>query len=194
MSYRLEPAFAVAQGLSRKLVLAGMNPENQWFFTDGAFSENGIVEYHPNTWNSENFVVIYEEKIIAYFCATWNRPLDIILGFRFILFEKDKAVVATKAFFEYMDYLFTKRGCNAFNWLVAEKNEHAYKLYEKFIKKYFGHKVGKRHCGQKSYTGVVSDVYLYEITKDEYYEWIKKSADKNSKHKETISNDCKKFK
>ena len=69
-----------------------------------------------------------------------------------------------------------------------------FELYEKFIKKYFGHKVGMRHCGQKSYTGVVSDVYLYEITKDEYYEWIKKSADKNSKHKETISNDCKKFK
>ena len=44
-----------------------------------------------------------------------------------------------------------------------------------------------RHCGQKSYTGVVSDVYLYEITKDEYYEWINKSADKNPKHKENYN-------
>ena len=105
MSYRLEPAFAVAQGLSRKLVLAGMDPENQWFFTDGAFSENGIVEYHPNTWNNENFVVICEEKIIAYFCATWNRPLDIISGFRFILFEKNQGSVMIKAIFEYFDYL-----------------------------------------------------------------------------------------
>ena len=63
MSYRLEPAFAVAQGLSRKLVLAGMESENQWFFTDGAFCENGILEHNPNTWNKEDFVVIDDEKI-----------------------------------------------------------------------------------------------------------------------------------
>ena len=111
MSYRLEPAFAVAQGLSRKLVLAGMESENQWFFTDGSYCENGIVEYHPNTWNKEDFVVIDDEKIIAFFSATWNRPLDIIVGFRFILLEKEKSVVMAKAFFEYIDYLFTKRGC-----------------------------------------------------------------------------------
>lgn len=34
-----------------------------------------------------------------------------------------------------------------------------------------GHKIGKRHFGQKSYSGIVSDIYLYEITKDEYFEW-----------------------
>ena len=168
MSYKLEPAFAVATGLSRKLVLAGMREENQWFFSDGAFTENGIIEYHPNTWSNENFVVLDDEGIIACFCATWSRPLDIITGFRLILFEKEKANIMAKAFFEYLDYLFTKRG-----WIVAEKNVHAYKLYEKFVKKYMGHKIGKRHFGQKSYCGVVSDVYLYEITKDEYFEWKK---------------------
>lgn len=174
MSYKLEPAFAVAPGLSRKLVLAGMDLENQWFFSDGSFSENGIIEHHPNTWINENFVVLDEEGIIAYFCAQWSRPLDTITGFRLILFEKNKSRMATKAFFEYLDYLFTKRGCNAFNWCVAEKNEHAYKLYEKFVNKYMGHKIGKRHFGQKSYTGVVSDIYLYEITKDEYFAWKNK--------------------
>lgn len=171
MSYKLEPAFAVAPGLTRKLVLAGMKEENQWFFSDGAFSENGIIEHQPNTWNNENFVVLDDDGIIAFFCATWNRPLDIISGFRLILFDKKKGNTVTKAFFEYLDYLFTKRGCNAFNWTVAEKNEHAYKLYEKFINKYMGHKVGKRFFGQKSYTGIISDIYLYEITKDEYFQW-----------------------
>ncbi len=171
MSYKLEPAFAVAPGLSRKLVLAGMNPENQWFFSDGAFSEQGIVDHQPNTWNNENFVVLDDDGIVAYFCATWCRPLDTINGFRLILFEKEKANVMGKAFFEYLDYLFAKRGCNAFNWIVAEKNKHAYFLYEKFIKKYMGHRVGKRHCGQKSYTGEISDVYLYEITREEYFDW-----------------------
>lgn len=176
-SYRLEPAFTVAPGLSRKLVLAGMDPYNQWFFTDGSFLENGIIEHHPDTWTNENFVVLDDDSIIAYFCAKWSRPLDIIDGFRLILFEKNKSTIATRAFFEYLDYLFTKRGCNAFNWCVAEKNEHAYKLYEKFIDKYMGHKIGKRHFGQKSYTGIVSDIFLYEITKDEYFSW----KDKNYK-------------
>jgi RimJ/RimL family protein N-acetyltransferase len=178
MSYKLEPAFAVAPGLSRKLVLAGMNPKYQWFFSDGAFSENGIIDHQPNTWTSENFVVLDDDGIIAYFCATWNRPLDIISGFRLILFEEGKAGCMAKAFFEYLEYLFEKRGCNAFNWVVAEKNEHAYRLYEKFIKKYMGHRIGKRHYGQKSYTGLVSDVYLYEITKEDYFSWkSRKSGD-----------------
>lgn len=172
--YKLEPAFAFSTGLSRKLILAGMNEENQWFFSDGAFNESSIIEHTPNTWLYENFVVIDDKSIIAFFCASWNRPLDIIISFRFILFEKNKSFLATKAFFEYLDYLFTKRGCNSFNWTVAEKNEHAFKLYEKFVLRNVGHKVGKRHYGQKSYTGIVSDVYLYEITKDEYFEWKKR--------------------
>ena len=67
MSYRLEPAFAVASGLSRKLVLAGNDLENQWFFSDGAFTETGIIEHQPNTWLYENFVVLDDEGIIAYF-------------------------------------------------------------------------------------------------------------------------------
>lgn len=33
-----------------------------------------------------------------------------------------------------------------------------------------GHRVGKRHYGQKNYAGEISDVILYEITKEEYYE------------------------
>lgn len=174
MSYKLEPAFTVAPGLSRKLVLAGKDLENQWFFSDGAFTENGIIEHQPNTWTNENFVVLDDEGIIAYFCAAWSRPLDIITGFRLILFEKQKAKTMGDAFFEYLEYLFINRGCNAFNWCVAEKNEHAYKVYEKFINKYMGHKIGKRHYGQKSYSGMLSDIYLYEITRDEYLLWKSK--------------------
>lgn len=170
-TYRIEPAFTVAPGLSRKLVLAGKDIEKQWFFSDGALTENGIIDHQPNTWLNENFVVLDDNGIIAYFCATWSRPLDIISGFRLILFEKEKSTIMVKAFFEYLDYLFVNRGCNAFNWIVAEKNEHAYKIYEKFINKYMGHKIGKRHFGQKSYSGIVSDIYLYEITKDEYFDW-----------------------
>lgn len=119
--YHIEPAQSVYPGLIRKITLAGMNPKNQWFFSDGAFTPETIVSSTVNTWTSEDFVVLDDDGIIAFFSAKWVRPLDVISGFRLILFEKKKAVVATKAFFEYLDYLFSARGCNALNWIVAEK-------------------------------------------------------------------------
>src|SRR5574344_239920 len=173
MAYSIEPAFTVASVLARKLTLAGMNIENQWFFSDGAFIENEIVDRKSNIWINENFVVIEDNMIIAYFNATWNRPLDIISSFRLILFDKKKSILMAKAFFEYLDYLFIKRGCKAFNWTVAEKNKHAYLLYEKFIHKYMGHKIGKRHYSQKSYTGLISNSILYDITHHQYMKWKK---------------------
>lgn len=172
--YKLEPAFAVSAGLSRKLVLAGMNVKNQWFFTNGGFTESGLVNHQPNTCLMEDFVVLDDDGIIAYFCGTWNKPVNVIAGFRMILFEDSKAVVMVKAFFEYLDYLFISRGCNAFNWLVADKNIHAKKIYEKFINKYMGHISGKKHYGQQSYTGEISDITLYEITREEFFLWKSK--------------------
>ncbi|MCI7397966.1 MAG: hypothetical protein MSS56_06365 [Spirochaetia bacterium] len=171
MGYSLENAFAVKFELERQIIKASANLENEWFFSDGAFTAELSLESNPNTWLYENFVVIENKEIVAYFEGKWTRPVDIISGFRLILFNKKKAVVATRAFFEYLNYLFEFRGCNAFNWIVAEKNVHAYELYEHFIKKYFGHRVGKRHYVQKSYSGKVSDGILYEITKEEYFGW-----------------------
>lgn len=174
MTYRLEPAYSVYPGLLRKISLAGMNPKYKWFFSDGAFTPETIISSSVNSWSNEDFVVLDENGIIAFFSAKWLRPLDILNSLRIILFDETKTIAATKAFFEYLDYLFVARGCNALNWIVSEKNEHAYQLYEKFVKNYCGHKVGKRHYGQKSYTGEISDVILYEITKEEYFAWKNK--------------------
>lgn len=173
MFYSLEPSFVVSTELTRQLIKAGTDPVNQWFFTDGAFEASDILKSSADTWLNENYVVISENKILAYFEGKWNRPLDIISSFRLVFFDKSKSFVIIKAFFQYLDYLFVARGCNAFNWIVAEKNQHAYRIYEKLIKNYCGHFVGKRTCGQKSYTGIISDVYLYEITREEYFEYKK---------------------
>ena len=70
-----------------------------------------------------------------------------------------------------MDYLFDSRGCDVFNWTVATENKHAYRLYEFFIAKNCGHKVGQRTRNIISYSGKVSDSVLYEITKEEFYLW-----------------------
>jgi hypothetical protein len=79
--------------------------------------------------------------------------------------------MAVKAFFAYLDYLFVNRGCRAFNWTAAFQNEYAVKQYERFIKGYCGHKVGIRHYAQKSYTGKISDIILYELVREEYFDW-----------------------
>jgi hypothetical protein len=110
MSYSLEPASAVRIELQRKIIAAGADKENQYFFFDGAFSSDITLENALNTWIHENFVVISDRDIIAYFEATWTGPVDIISGFRLILFDKKKSIIMVKAFLKYIDYLFILRG------------------------------------------------------------------------------------
>ena len=171
MKYSLEPAYLFYNDLVRLIIKAGNDPINKWFFTDGAFSPENQLERIANTWQHENFVVLANNQILAYFEAYWSKPLDIITSFRIIFFEKKQSFCIGKAIFDYFEYLFVNRGCKALNWIVAEKNYHAYRVYEKVIKNYFGHRVGIRHRGQMAYNGEISDIILYEVTQDEYLEW-----------------------
>lgn len=179
MAYSIEPAYLVNNELTRLLLKAGTDPINKWFFTDGAFSPESQLERVANTWLHENFVVITDKQIIAYFEAYWSKPLNIITSFRLIVLDKKKGATVSRAIFDYFEYLFVSRGCKAFNWIVAEKNYHAHRLYEKFINHYFGHNVGIRHNGQMAYNNEVSDVFLYEITSEEYFEWKNKTSSKS---------------
>ena len=174
MSFTLEPAYIFHNDLSRLIIKAGMKSENNWFFADSCFSSDTDLEHSPNTWLHENFVVLENREIIAYFGANWSKPLNIILNFRLINFNKNKGIIVTKAMFNYFDYIFSTRGCKSFNWFVAEKNHHAYFIYEKFIKHYFGHFVGKKHNAQMGYNGEISDILMYEITDKEYFNWKNK--------------------
>ena len=88
MSYSIEPAYLVQNELTRLIMKAGTEPVNKWFFTDGAFSPDSQLERAPNTWMHENFVVIEDKEILAYFEAFWSKPLNIITSFRFIVFNK----------------------------------------------------------------------------------------------------------
>lgn len=169
--FSLEPANAVAKELLRVLTKESVKEENQWFFLEGSFSRFNTVISGFDSWQYEPFVVIEDKKIVAYFEAEWARPLNIIVNFRFLLIEKNKTISATKAFFIYLDYLFSSRGCDVFNWTVAIENQHAYKLYDRFILNNCGHKVGGRTRNLISYSGKISDSVLYEITKEEYFYW-----------------------
>ncbi len=177
--YKIEPAYLYHNELVQIIMKAGNDPINKWFFTDGSFSPDSQLEYVPNTWQHENFVVIENNCILAYFESFWSKPLDIITSLRVIFFDKNNPAVMC-ALFDYFDYLFVIRGCKALNWFVAEKNFHAHRVYEKAIKRYFGHKVGIRHHGQMAYNGEISDVILYEVTQEEYFEWKSKKNLKKS--------------
>ena len=174
MSYVIEPAYLFFNELAHIIMKAGMDPVNKWFFSDGCFSAESDLERSPNTWRRENFVIIQNREILAYCEGYWSKPLNIISNLRLIIFNKSKGFIVAKAIFDYFDYLFVTRGCKAVNWLVAEKNYHAHRVYEKFVNHYFGHYVGKRHSGQMAYNGEISDVLLYEITFDEYIKWKNK--------------------
>jgi len=92
MGIELIPAAYVAQDLSRKIMAATLDVENEWFFYDGAFNFTANIETSVNTWLHENFVAVYNGEIFAYFEGIWTRPLDIISGFRTINFKKKMAV------------------------------------------------------------------------------------------------------
>ena len=175
IEYSLEPAYLFSDVLTRLIVKAGTEPVNEWFFFDGAFTSGDSLEIGSfNSWQNENFVVIAGGQIIGYLEGKWKRPLDIIDHFRLLLFDKSKSIELWKALYDYFDYLFECRGCQAFNWSVALQNGHAYKVYESFIKRCCGHRIGIKHHAQKSYTGKISDVVLYEMTREEFFSWKKK--------------------
>jgi hypothetical protein len=171
MSVELIPAAYAAQELSKMITTAALDPENEWFFFDGAYNFSTNIETTVNTWIHENYIAVYNKEIIAYFEGIWSRPLDVITGFRTINFSKKYKRLFVATIFKYFEHVFINRGCEALNWTVAIQNEAAMKQYDRFVKDYCGHKVGIRHHAQKSYTGKVSDSCLYEITKDEFYEW-----------------------
>jgi hypothetical protein len=171
ITFTLEPAAYFAPQLNRKIIEASFDIENEWFFFDGAFNGTSLDQNSCNTWMYEKFVAVNKGDIFTYFEAIWTRPLDIITSFRLINFNKRHPYVFVLAFFKYLDYLFVCRGCQVFNWTVALQNEHALIQYERFIKDYCGHKVGSRKHAQKSYTGKISDINLYELTKEEYFAW-----------------------
>ena len=83
MAYSIEPAYLVQNELTRLIIKAGTDPVNKWFFTDGAFTPDSQLERTPNTWMHENFVVIENKQVLAYFEAFWNKPLNIITSFIF---------------------------------------------------------------------------------------------------------------
>jgi len=170
MKFEFIPAAYAAQELTRKIMMASLNVENEWFFFDGTFNFSADIQTTVNTWLYENFVVVYDNDITAYFEGHWERPLDIINGFRCINFSKKHSKIFVEAVFRYFDYLFVNRGCKALNWIVAIENEHAMRQYDRFVKHYCGHRVGMRHHAQKSYTGKISDVCLFEVTQEDYLE------------------------
>lgn len=173
MSFKIEPAYVVYNELIQKIMFASLEEKNKWFFSDGAFTPENIITPTLNNWINEEFAFLDNNEIVAFISARWVRPLDVIHSVRLIVFNEKKFRILVKGVFWFFDYLFTKRGCNAVNWVVALKNIHAYTIYEKFITNYFGHRIGIKHYGQKSYSGEISDIILYEVTKEEYLLWKK---------------------
>ena len=171
MKFEFMSTACAAQELTKKIMLVALNVENKWSFYDEAFNLSADIQITVNTWSYGNFVVVCDNDITAYFEGHWNRPLDIINGFRIINFNCLYSRAFIASFVIYLDYLFTTRSCKAINWTVALRNESAVKQCERFARDYCGRYIGIRHHSQKSYSGKISDSALYEITQEEFFDW-----------------------
>jgi hypothetical protein len=173
MTLELVPASFCLNELVKKIMVSTLDVNNEWFFADGAFNTATSFEQPGacNTWLYERCVAIYNNEIIAYFDGMWSRPIDIIASFRAINFNQRLGRLFVVSILKYLEYLFVNRGCMAFNWSVAVQNEYALNQYERFVANYCGRRVGMRTHAQKSYTGKISDIYLYELTRKDYFTW-----------------------
>ena len=89
MSYSLESVYLVRNELIRLIMKAGTKKENKWFFTNSSFLPEEQIERIPNTWNNDNYVVVCDTKIVAYFEAIWNKVLNVVVSFRNLLLILD---------------------------------------------------------------------------------------------------------
>jgi len=171
MQFEFIPASFILDRLLEKISSVSLNLENDWFFYTGAFEAPVGTEAGINTWLHENFVITCDGEIIGYFEGHWDRSRDVIMGRRCINLSKNKSIIFVHSVFKYFDYLFECRGCMALNWCVALQNRHATLQYDRLVENYCGQRIGITHDSQRSFTGQISDCILYEITRDEYFEW-----------------------
>ena len=173
MALSLQPAYLFWQKLARLLFKASVDLENKWFFIESGFNIQSLDRI-GNFSLAENFVVMDDEKIIAYIEGFWKPSLKVMEHFRFILFEKSYSMNFMSILFKYLDYLFLTRGCDVFNWSVAKQNTHALKLYNTITKCCGGKQIGQYTRILKSYDGEVSDSILFELTKEDYLKYYNK--------------------
>ncbi|MBQ3641824.1 hypothetical protein II906_07885 [bacterium] len=173
MSLSLQPAYLFWTKLSRLLVKASVEPENKWFFIESGFNVQSLDRI-GNFSISENFVVMDDDRIVAYIEGFWKPSLRVLEHFRFILFDKSYSMNFMSILFDYINYLFQIRGCDVFNWSVAKENLHALKLYKMITKCCGGRQVGQYTRILKSYDGQISDSILFEMTKEDYQKYYNK--------------------
>lgn len=170
MAISLQPAYLFWPRLARLLFKASVQPENKWFFIESGFNVQTLDKI-GNFSISENFVVVDDDKIVAYIEGFWKHSLRVIEHFRFISFDNSYSMNFMSIFFDYIDYLFQIRGCDVFNWSVAKANIHALKLYKTITKCCGGRQIGQYTRILKSYDGEVSDSILFEMTREDYLKY-----------------------
>ncbi len=170
MAYSIEPSYVLADGICKELANASTKINNKWYFSGTGFNASNI-DRNGDFSVTENFAIVSDKKIIAYIESRWLRSIKVLVDFKIILFDDTKKISFVDAVLSYFEYVFISRGCDVITFDVAEKNSSLVKLCSKLSSKYFGHKCGVKTRNLKSLNGEISDAILYEITKEEYFNW-----------------------
>lgn len=173
----LKPAILYKDELQRLFKLTWFNDKYKFWWGSSYFSEF-IIE--DSSWNSNQFAVISNNKVIGYIGYSIDRDANYahtlsIISFADVLDDVDnidkreltivfgndlKTVI--KDIFE--KYCFIKLCFTVYIGNPVEKQ------YDKLIKAFNGRIVGIRKCEAKTFDGIYRDQKIYEILGAEYFE------------------------
>lgn len=173
--YYLDFAYKYFDKLARLLFKASTQEKNTWYFQNHDLIIEKELEHDANTCAYERQIIAKNDSILGYISAEWKRPVDIIDNFRVINFTNSNSIYLIKGVLGFIDYLFMERGCKVINFSIPEKSDYLKKITKHFIMNFMGHQIGLKHYSIISYSGIISDEILCEITYEDYFNWKNKN-------------------
>lgn len=133
---------------------------------------NRPIDIDANTWNSHQFVSVYNGEVIGYISYSISRGDNNAYALSIINFSDNKAIFGKDLGCALRD-IFEKYKFRKLNFSVLIGNP-AEKSYDKMIAKYGGRIIGVRKEDVKLIDGNYYDEKLYEIFANDYFNAINK--------------------
>lgn len=133
---------------------------------------NYSIILDKDSWNNIQLVSISKDnEILGYFSARFNRSDNKISGLSVINFCNKDNIVFSKDMYKFIVSLFYKFNARKVEFSVIVNNPIE-KMYNKFIKKYHGHVVGKSKKSVQLENGVFYDEKFYEIFRKDFIKYF----------------------
>ena len=165
----LEPAIKYKEQLQKLYYNIWFDDKYKYYNCDTYYQ---TLEINNDTWNSHQFVSVYNGEVIGYISYDVIRAINGVNSLAIINFTDNKAVFGLDIGHALKD-IFEKYKFRKLNFSVVIGNPIE-KSYDKMIKKYGGRIVGVYKDHVKLLDGEYYDYKTYEILSSEYFATIHK--------------------